>query len=653
MNTEGKAIDADGSRRRSRADVGWLLAIALLGLWLRLGYVLEYIGHPIGRMPWVDEGAYWSRALEILGGRWLPARPFYQDPLFPYVLALLMKLAGPTVATLRVVLACLGGLTPVIIFLAGRRGLGRAEGIIAGLIAATYGPLIFTDGLLEKEGLAALVASMALAASARASGDSTRSKVAWMGLGGWAWGLLALLRANALLVGPPGAAWAFAIGRGRRLALGLAFSGGFALAILPSTIVNAIVGRPRELILTTYQSGANFYVGNGPGATGTYWAPDFVEASPAREADDFEAEAWRRAGRPLSPSEVSHFWLVEGLRRWREAPAGSTRLLLTKLGLLLHDFEVPDNQDLEFVRVVAAPRLALGFLSFGWLAPCAALGLARRDRPPFWWLVAGSTVLGLSSTAAFFVVARYRIPWTPGLALLAGAGLVDAARRVGRLERASLARRLALIALPVAVLAWRPIPDPVPDRWGHAQIMLAVAELGEAHLEAAIDALDDARAIGRGAAARVDEITAAGPVHDRLASLIQARADAGGGRANVPRLLLARWLRQLPEGRPESRALLDRALSDDPESRQALRESGAWSLGDWDDPGSRGRASLELSTACRGPGGDPSAAILLALLSGNVRNFPDTVGSMKSPLFPRLRLARAIMRGNPPRKIPH
>ncbi len=177
-----------------------------------------------------------------------------------------------------------------------------------------------------------------------------------------------------------GAIWAISSFRGRRLANGLAFSGGFALAILPSTVTNALVGRSHELILTTYQAGANFYIGNGPGATGTYQAPDFVEANPAREGDDFEAEAWRRSGRPLSPAQVSRFWLGEGLAHWREAPGDSLRLLLTKLGLLMHDFEVPDNQDIEFVRLVASPRLAWAFLSFGWLAPCAVLGLARRDR---------------------------------------------------------------------------------------------------------------------------------------------------------------------------------------------------------------------------------------------------------------------------------
>src|SRR5262249_9346541 len=150
---------------------------------------------------------------------------------------------------------------------------------------------------------------------------------------------------------------------------------GFVLAVAPATLVNALVSRPAELILTTWQGGANFYIGNGPEATGTYAAPAFVEANPAREADDFAAEAERRVGRRLGYSGVSRFWLAEGLRHWREAPLGSLRLLAYKAGLLAHDFEIPDNQDFEVVRLVAAPRLSWGFLSFGTVLPLAALAL--------------------------------------------------------------------------------------------------------------------------------------------------------------------------------------------------------------------------------------------------------------------------------------
>jgi hypothetical protein len=645
MRSTGPAIGGDGSASWSRGDTLWLLAIGMTALALRLAFVLPYASHPIGRQPWVDEGAYWTRAIEIRQGGWLPSRPFYQDPLFPYALAVLMKAVGPGIAPLRIAMACLGSLTPILIFLAGRRGLGRAEGVLAGMVAAVYGPLIFTDGLLEKEGLAALVASVGLLGAAQAVGGSGRARAGWMAASGWAWGLVALLRANAMVVGLLGTFWASWIGDRptRRVLFACCFAIGFALAIVPPVAINAYVGRPPELLVTTWQSGANFYIGNGEGATGTYWAPEFVEANPAREADDFAAEASRRSGRPMTPGQVSRFWFGQGLARWREAPGSSIRLLSTKLGLLLNDFELPDNQDIEFVRIVAAPRLAWGIVSFGWLIPWAAVGLFRGDRSAFWWFLAASTVAGLGSTAAFFVVARYRIPWVPGLVLLGSAGAVDLARRVRGWRWGSLIARVVLVGVPVAALAWRPLADPVPDRWGHAEIVLAVAELGESHLEPAIDALDDARAFNPGAAGRVGEITASGPIHDRLVELVRSRIALNRGRGDVPRSTQARWLRQVPEGREEARRLLESALADDPNDRRSLRERGAWWLGESGDPEARRRAAVDLSRAANGPEGDVSASILLGLLERNIAFLPHPDAEILSILSPRLQLAEAIL----------
>ncbi len=624
-------------------DLGLAAAIGVLGLGLRLACVLDFAGHPLGRLPWVDEGAYWTRAQEILAGAWLPARPFYQDPLYPYGLAGLIRVVGPEVARLRIALACLGALTPVVIYVAGRRGLGRAEGVVAGLLAAACGPLIFTDGLLEKEGTAALAASTALGLTAWAVGPSAR---AWRAsASGFAWGVVALLRANALVLAPLGALW-WAYGgvvedRRRRGSRALLYALGFAAAIAPSTAINAAVSRPTEWILTTWQGGANFYIGNGPEATGTYAAPPFVEANPAREADDFAAEAARRAGRPLGAAEVSRFWLAEGLRRWRDAPVASIRLLTYKFGLLAHDFEIPDNQDMEVVRLVAAPRLAWGFVGFGALLPLAALGLGCAGRSPFRRFLALSTVAGLATTALFFVVGRYRVPWLPGLALLGAAGVVDLARRVAGGRWRSAAVRLLLLAAPAAVLAWRPMPDPTPDRWGHAEIELALAYLAEGRLDSAGDALDDARALGEGPAGRVAVLLAEGPVLDRLRALVSDRLALAGGLIRATDLDRARWLRQLPESRAEARRLIESALLARPDDPAAWRERGAWCLGERDDPAARARARDALIRALGSPPGDASAAVLLALLDSD----PSPLG----PSSPRpdrsagrSRLARAI-----------
>src|SRR5262245_43544368 len=107
-----------------RGDLLWAGLIGALGLALRLAYAWQLSQHPYGRFPWVDENAYWRWALEIRQGHWLPERPFYQDPLFAYVLAGLMALAGTGFEALRLALAAIGSMTPVAVYWAGRLGLG-------------------------------------------------------------------------------------------------------------------------------------------------------------------------------------------------------------------------------------------------------------------------------------------------------------------------------------------------------------------------------------------------------------------------------------------------------------------------------------------------------------------------------------------------
>ena len=620
-------IGALGCRR----DLAWTLVIWGIGLGLRVACVLEFSEHPLGQAAWIDEQAYAGRALEIKGGNWLPTRPFYQDPLYPYLLAGLISVVGPELSSIRLGLACLGSLTPPLVFWAGRIGLGRAAGVVAGFFLALYGPAIFTDAALEKEGLGALIAALALVLTALATRRADRcGPILAMGA---AWGALALLRANALIVGPIGVVWWFRAPR--RWAGALAFASGFALVVAPATLINAIVADPPEFILTTWQGGANFYVGNGPEATGTYAEVPWAASHPFFEAEGFAAEARRRAGRPLALGEVSRFWFRAGLERWRTDPVGSLRLLARKVRLLGNDHEVADNHDFAFVRLVAAPALRWGFLSFGWLAPLAALGLGRSDHSSFRGFLVLSAVAGLASTALFFVLGRYRIPWVPGLALIAASGVVDASRRIASGRFRGSAVRVLVLMVPVAILAWAPSTVPLEDRWGLPLRRLFKAEIGAGRIGPAIDALDDARALGPGPAAALGAMLAAGPDHDAIAALIPSTKEATLDRI--------RLLRQVPEGRAEARRLLDDILRTAPDNRRARYESGAWWLGAVGDPDARRLAIEELSRAASGPSRAAEAAILLGLVTRNI-------GALDLPALrrddagaTRIRIARAIL----------
>ena len=185
--------------KRLPRDMGWFVAIALTAGVLRLAFAWQYTRHPLGQYAWVDESSYWTWAQAILQGGWWPIRPFYQDPLYPYWLAVLMAVVGSSVATLRIASAALGILTPLVVAWAGRVGLGRAEGLLAGWATACYGPLIFADGSLEKEGLAAFWTALALGVTAHLARSG---RLGWCALGGACWGVVALLRSNALVIAP-------------------------------------------------------------------------------------------------------------------------------------------------------------------------------------------------------------------------------------------------------------------------------------------------------------------------------------------------------------------------------------------------------------------------------------------------------------------
>jgi 4-amino-4-deoxy-L-arabinose transferase-like glycosyltransferase len=611
-----------------------MVVIGLLGLAVRLAYAIQYTSHPLGRLLWVDEIIYWERARDILWGKLLPEQPFYQDPLVHYLLAVLMKLVSSETAPLRIALVCLGSLTPVATYWAGLRGLGRAEAVVSGFILALYGPLVFTDAQIEKEGPGALFCALALVATAQASGP--RSGPVLAALAGLLWGNMTLLRGNALLVAPIGACWwmfcPVTLGA-RRWRSVLGFLAGFATALAPVSLVNLAVSRPHEFILTTSQGGPMFYTGNGPEASGV-GEPSFVRRDPHVEASDFAAEAERRTGRKLTPGQVSSFWMHEGLRQWREAPVASLRFLGFKVGLILNDLEVPDSQSPDWIALTAAPNLKIAFLSFGWLVPWTALCLLRRKQVPFLWFLTAITICGLFSTAVFFVLGRYRVPWAPCLALLAGAGLVDLARRLSLREWSAVSWRIGLVVVPLTALAWRTGVDPDPDRWGYFQLALLVCDLQGGDIDAAIDVLDDARAFDPRSSVSA-AVVEPGRVQNQLTGAAALRLISIPQKAESI-LAQARLARVVPKTHELAGELLDQAEETFDNDPVYWRERGGWWLG---TPSNQPAARAHAIEAYRRAVDDASARITLALLTSDPRLLEGLPGWSSE----RVRLARVLV----------
>jgi hypothetical protein len=127
--------------------------------------------------------------------------------------------------------------------------------------------------------------------------------------------------------------------------------------------------------------------------------------------------------------------------------------------------------------------------------------------------------------------------------------------------------------------------------------------------------MDDTRALKPALAERLSKLLSQGKVHDGVSELITQHVSLAGPATPGAALHRARWFRQLPETRIESRRILDALLQADPHNNRARRELGAWWLGETSDPDARHLATDQLARAARGSDGDAAAAVLLALLT--------------------------------------
>lgn len=422
----------------------WLVVLLVaLGFALRAWTVVQYErAHPQAAAPVIDERSYDRWAREIAAGEWVGREVFFQEPLYPYWLACVYRASDGSRSAARHAQAALGALTVLLVYLLGRRLAGVRAGAVAGLLLALYPPHWHLAALLLKENLY-LPCSAALVWL----GTSRSPRAAtWLGIGLLA-GVGALLRGNMLLLLPLVVLWPLALARGeRKRSLGRAalVAAGAVLVLLPVAARNWHVGR--VFALTTSGAGTNFYGGNNPyNRYGVATEFPWIRGIPEFEAGDWKNEAERRAGRALTPTEVSSHWLGEAWASMRADPKLHARILWNKLRLTLGPYEVPDNHclawDARYVPLLAAPLP--GFALLGWLGLCGALLCAWRARardadaePAF--EVSTALALGLFALAYLGTVVltvtsdRIRLGLVPLLAPFAGfagVALVAFARR--------------------------------------------------------------------------------------------------------------------------------------------------------------------------------------------------------------------------------
>ena len=452
----------EASNRRAVPDWVWVAGTCALALALRLVYVFQMKGSSLVQPDELDPGFYYRWGQEIASGSWIGKEPFVQSPLYAYLLGVLMKIVGTGVGQILIVQSFIGTGTVLLTYFAGRRLFGHAQGVVAALLIAIYGPFIFYEGMVMKTFLSpflTLALLLLLDKAGEAEGGPRAARL--FAIAGAVYGLTTLDRDNFILLAPVLAGLAVVLGGGlnrRGLRAAGAFTLGTVLLIAPVTLRNWFVSH--EFVLLTTGGGEVFFIGNNPDANGLYVPPAFVRPDPRYEHADFIARAGEMAGHPVTPMQSSWFWFREGTKFVAEEPLAWLRLIGRKLVHFWNFYELPDNLDyvilqqfsplLDALNVAVPPpgwwtialpaggtwapvRLHL-YSTFGTVAPLGLLGILltwRRWRRclPGYVLVFGY----MGTVLLFFNFSRFRVPVVPILALFAAPALFALGRFLRRL----------------------------------------------------------------------------------------------------------------------------------------------------------------------------------------------------------------------------
>ena len=429
-----------GMRRRRGFGSGsedWLTVaqFALVfgaALVVRLVYASQVSASPLFGAATIDAAVYYDLAREFAAGIWRSpvGEPYWQPPFYPVALALWMKAGGPSVAAAKVAQMALGSVNCALTALIGSMAFNRRVGLIAGLMAAFYGPLVYFDGELLPPTLQIFLNLSAIVALLRAV---ERESVCLFAAAGLILGLSIITRPDTGVFAAGALVWVVLALRRRARPAKLAASCAAlavcaALPVVPVAVRNAVVGKDR--VLVSSNGGLNFYIGNNPDEERTR------EIRPGPDWDAMQALPMRDQPN-AKPSEQSAWFYRKSLSWAASHPLDYARLLIKKCVMYVSAVEPRRNHDLYHYRrhspLYAALLWKVGPIGFpfGIVLPLAVLGMLRATRQPrpstadplpllLWYLGAM-----FAATTAFFVTARYRAPAVPALLVFAGFGAAE------------------------------------------------------------------------------------------------------------------------------------------------------------------------------------------------------------------------------------
>ena len=404
---------------KKRIDITlWsLLGTALI---IKLGYLFFALEEPssVGYLS-IDALYHYKWASLISSGDFLANTPYFRAPLYPFILALLLKIAGGSLVIVRVIQVIAGCLTLFYAYRIAFKIAGKPVAVMTVLILLLYPVTTYYDGELLLDSLFTLFALISLYYFVE--GGLQREHPFKAGL---FFALGALTRPTIIVFLPVVAIyylrhWKTAADRKAGIKDIAKFLIVTALLIAPVTVINYIASD--QFILISYQGGINFYIGNNPEADGL--SSTLPEAGKDWDLEDADYLAFRDSGRRLRYGEQSFFWYKKGFDFIINNPASALGLFLKKFYYLFSGHEISNNRPLD--EVIFNNKLLAYFpIRFSLMLSLAILPvfLVHENRKNLFTLY-GLIILYGAAVSMFFVSTRFRLPIVPLIAVTAAWGI--------------------------------------------------------------------------------------------------------------------------------------------------------------------------------------------------------------------------------------
>ncbi|MBU1087365.1 MAG: tetratricopeptide repeat protein [Candidatus Omnitrophica bacterium] len=442
--------------------------IFILALFFRLVYLNQYQHCPFFDSPVIDALSHYIYAQKMVAGDWLlKGLVTPRVPLYVYFLAVLMRLFSSDFFAIKTAQMILGSINCQLVYLLAKKLFGRRVGLLAGIICALYGVLIYFDAEFLSVGLTIFLNLNLLLIIF----STIEKPKPWKWLSsGIFFGICLQTSPNVILFLPLLCAYVYyfltkqqgchfaqadclseirADGENKnstdqqlpltvnqKIKTNKPFSWnktafkplillclGAFLSVLPLSLRNLIEGG--EFVLLSSTIGINLYIGNNPLADGKTAAP------PSR---DFAYQGWQdnvwvssikvaqsQTNKNLNNSQVSNYWMFKTGQYIIQHPVDFTSLILRKIFYLFSAYEIPENQSIYFFRLWSSLLTVLVFSNrfisfpFGVIAPLALLGIfISWHKTNQKIMVLNCFILAhLMVMVIFFVVSRYRAVLVP------------------------------------------------------------------------------------------------------------------------------------------------------------------------------------------------------------------------------------------------